>query len=244
MYIKEKITDYWSDRAESYSQQNQFQLTSCYDKWKSLLLQYAPDRKNTKILDVGTGPGFFAILLAKEGYQVTAVDQNAEMLRCAQENARQAGVDICFLQTGDELPFADGSMDMIVARDVTWMQLEPEKVLESWYRILKKDGCLLYFDAEWYGYLRDERQAQEYRSFRRYVKEQSGFVYEKANEMERLAAEFPLTYQERPKWDGEFWKSLNPRQVSCKTELNPIVYSEIEQLQYAKTPEFLVCVQK
>ena len=59
-----------------------------------------PTERIQKILDVGTGPGFFAILLAKEGYQVTAVDQNAEMLRCAQENARQAGVDICFLQTG------------------------------------------------------------------------------------------------------------------------------------------------
>ena len=57
------------------------------------------DRKNTKDSGCWHGPDF-CDLARERGYQVTAVDQNAEMLRCAQENARQAGVDICFLQTG------------------------------------------------------------------------------------------------------------------------------------------------
>ena len=41
-----------------------------------------PDRRpeEIKILDVGTGPGFFAIILAELGYRVTAVDYTASML--------------------------------------------------------------------------------------------------------------------------------------------------------------------
>lgn len=33
-----------------------------------------------KILDIGTGPGFFPVILAEAGYKVTAVDYTQEML--------------------------------------------------------------------------------------------------------------------------------------------------------------------
>ena len=36
--------------------------------------------ESISVLDVGTGPGFFAILLAESGFHVTAVDMTPEML--------------------------------------------------------------------------------------------------------------------------------------------------------------------
>ena len=90
MKLLNQIEEYWSGRAKGYSQVNQQELaTEQKEKWWENLREYLPKGKpeDIKILDVGTGPGFFAILLAQKGYQVTAVDYTEEMLREAQANA-------------------------------------------------------------------------------------------------------------------------------------------------------------
>lgn len=92
--LKNEIHDYWTNRARGYSEYNQQEMadarrTMWRDKLLSLLGNQFPEKepKEIKILDVGTGPGFFAILLAEAGYQVTAVDYTEEMLKEAQSNA-------------------------------------------------------------------------------------------------------------------------------------------------------------
>lgn len=59
------------------------------EKWRQAILAELPDKPLTEIhlLDVGTGPGFFAIILAEAGIQVTAVDYTEEMLKEAKANA-------------------------------------------------------------------------------------------------------------------------------------------------------------
>ena len=92
--LKNEIHDYWTNRARGYSEYNQQEMADARrmmwrDKLLSLLREAFPEREpgEIKILDVGTGPGFFAILLAEAGYQVTAIDYTEEMLREAQQNA-------------------------------------------------------------------------------------------------------------------------------------------------------------
>ena len=81
-----------------------------------------------RVLDVGTGPGFFAILLAELGYQVTAVDYTASMLDEARRNAGALASRICFRQmNAEELSFEAASFDVVVTRNVTWNLHEPEK---------------------------------------------------------------------------------------------------------------------
>ena len=240
---EEKINHYWSERAESYSVQNRQQMEVSYEKWKNIMQPYLPE-KGKKVLDVGTGPGFLAILLAKEGYDVTAVDCNEKMLEQAKINAKENGVAVKWIKTERELPFEPESFDFIVSRDVLWMQMEPEEILNMWYRTCKKGGKILYFDAEWYDYLRTEERHKEYREFRKKVRDQKGFVYSQEEKMEELAYEMPLTYCKRPEWDREFWIQKRPEQFQCETMLNSKIYSQIEQIQYAKNSEFLIYVQK
>ena len=78
-----RIEEYWTNRAEGYSQVNQEELaTEQKNRWLKALEMEFPHRdpKDIRVLDIGTGPGFFAIILAKAGYQVTAVDYTEEML--------------------------------------------------------------------------------------------------------------------------------------------------------------------
>ena len=78
-----EIEQYWTKRAEGYSQVNQNELHSEQkQKWQQTLLKYLnlTEIKTKHILDIGTGPGFFAIILTQLGFKVTAIDYTAEKL--------------------------------------------------------------------------------------------------------------------------------------------------------------------
>jgi 2-polyprenyl-3-methyl-5-hydroxy-6-metoxy-1,4-benzoquinol methylase len=67
------------------------------------------------VLDVGTGTGRAAIVLAKAGAVVTGVDASREMLAVAERRARDAGAAVTFA-AGDahHLDFADRAFDSVV----------------------------------------------------------------------------------------------------------------------------------
>ncbi len=70
----------------------------------------------TRVLDVGTGTGRYALKFARGGAAVTAIDQSPEMLAVAEESARREGLRIDFQQMAIEegLPFAAESFDFVV----------------------------------------------------------------------------------------------------------------------------------
>ena len=109
-------------RDRSYSVQNIAEMNDWRQQaWRKLILSYAPPKECLRILDVGTGPGFFAINLAMAGHNVTAVDVTEEMLFHAKENAKSYGTKVNFiLHRGEFLPFEDNSFDLIVSRIVIW----------------------------------------------------------------------------------------------------------------------------
>jgi ubiquinone/menaquinone biosynthesis C-methylase UbiE len=80
-----------------------------------VVLAFLDPPRGCRVLDVGTGTGRAALLLAREGAQVTGVDASEEMLAVARHRAAQEGVDISF-ETGDAhaLAFAARSFDAVV----------------------------------------------------------------------------------------------------------------------------------
>lgn len=72
--------------------------------------------KDRTILDVGTGTGRAALLLARGGAQVTAVDASAEMLAVAKHRADEEHLAIRFLP-GDvhRLEFGDRAFDVVIS---------------------------------------------------------------------------------------------------------------------------------
>ena len=103
-----KFASYWGTRAEGYSEVNEKELAgSQREAWLHVLEEQFPEKKKEemKILDIGTGPGFFPMILSEAGYTVAAVDYTEEMLEKAKENlgkyneirsgARDAAADGC-----------------------------------------------------------------------------------------------------------------------------------------------------
>ncbi len=70
-------------------------------------------RKGMKVLDIGTGTGFLAILAAKRGCDVTAVDIDDEAFRIAKENVKKNDVFVKVLKS-NLLDSVRGKFDLIV----------------------------------------------------------------------------------------------------------------------------------
>ena len=126
-------------------------------------MDHFPNRAHEElyVLDIGTGPGFFAILLSEMGFCVTAVDLTPAMLDEARRNAGRLAEKIRFLEmNAEQLDFPDDSFDVIVSRNLTWNLPHPEKAYAEWSRVLRPGGLLLNFDANWYSYLFDSESTR------------------------------------------------------------------------------------
>lgn len=81
MSEKTRIAQYWTKRSDSFLEQRRSELHSeLAGRWLIELKKHLPGKKNLKILDVGCGTGFFTILLAKEGHEVTGIDLTPDMI--------------------------------------------------------------------------------------------------------------------------------------------------------------------
>ncbi|WP_150539091.1 class I SAM-dependent methyltransferase [Actinobacillus vicugnae] len=248
--LLQEITHYWDYRAETYSQENLAELHSDKSQiWQKVILSHAPHSDSPlKVLDIGTGPGFFAILMAQAGHQVTAIDATTNMLEKAKMNAKQAQVEINFVQ-GDvhHLPFEAEQFDLIVSRNVTWNLNAPAQAYQDWHRVLKKGGRLINFDANWYLHLFDE----EY---------QKGFAQDRANtaknavvdhyadpntkKMDDIARKLPLSRILRPQWDAQTLLNIGFQQLMIDRQISDIVWDFEEKINGASTPMFMIVTQK
>ena len=253
--LKNEIHDYWTNRARGYSEYNQQEMadarrTMWREKLLVLLENQFPERKpqEIKILDVGTGPGFFAILLAEAGYQVTAVDYTEEMLKEAKQNA--GGLAECIVwKTGDAqaLDVENNSFDAVVTRNVTWNLPRPDLAYKEWLRVLKPGGILYNFDADWYGHLYNEEKRISYEKDRQQTEEQNVEDYYSGTDIERMeeiARQVPLSRLERPKWDLETMRKTGFLDVSCDENVWKEVWTEEEIINNSSSPIFFLSGRK
>lgn len=253
--LKEEIHAYWTQRAEGYSEYNQQEMADARrSMWKNKLLSLLEENfpgknpEELKVLDVGTGPGFFALLLAEAGYQVTAADVTEEMLKEAKKNTGVFAEKITWkLSDAQKLELEDCTFDAVFSRNVTWNLENPGQAYEEWIRVLKPGGLLCNFDADWYGHLYDEEKRSGYEKDRQRVEEENMEDYYTGTDIERMEAiarQVPLSRQKRPQWDVEALKNAGLTGVSCDTEVWKQVWTEEEIANNGSTPIFLLSGKK
>jgi len=112
--------------------------------WGNEIAQLLGSKHNPKILDIGTGTGFLALLLAGMGYSVTAVDWSTAMMQKAREKANASQIPVSFeVQDAENLTFPDGSFDAVVSRHVLWTLADPFRASKEWVRVIKPDGLVI-----------------------------------------------------------------------------------------------------
>ena len=211
------------------------------DAWKKQLSDHFGGRTDLEILDVGTGPGFFACILSEEGHKVTGIDASEGMLACARENAEKLGVHPVLLQMDlNEMTFDDESFDAIVLRNVSWTLQFPEKVYAEFKRMLRPGGILLIYDANWQLHWYDEAimervRAREARHLQKY-----GWEEIVSNGDLEYYATAPLTRIHRPEWDEKVLANLG-FDVTITEDVGRFVYGDWEKELYGESPLFEIC---
>jgi SAM-dependent methyltransferase len=103
-----------------------------------------------RVLDLGCGHGMAAVVLARRGAQVTALDLSHGYLEEAGARARANGVAVTFVQAeGERLPFADGSFDRVWGNAILH-HLDVPRAVRQLYRVLKPGGVGVFCEP-WAG---------------------------------------------------------------------------------------------
>ncbi|MCG8157006.1 class I SAM-dependent methyltransferase [Brenneria goodwinii] len=247
--LLDDVQCYWTSRAASYSKLNAAELANAKrDAWLQKINEYAPRKPVLKVLDIGSGPGFFAVMMALAGHQVTAVDITQAMLDQARANAARYGAEVNFVSSDvHTLPFADARFDLIVTRNVTWNLDDPQRAYEEWHRVLAPGGRLINFDANWYLQLFDEQSRLGYladRANARYLGLDDHYVNTDTAAMENIARQLPLSRERRPQWDTQALLRCGYRKIMLDTRVGDELWDETEKVNYASTPMFLICAEK
>lgn len=147
MSAQGRLDAYWTWRAPSYDE-DQVRVDHARSSWRRIWAGALPGAgEPLDVLDVGTGSGYVAHLLAGLGHRVTGVDLSEGMLR----RARSRGGPVVFVR-GDAVdpPFPAGSFDVVVNRYVLWTLRDPAAAVRGWRRVLRPGGRLAVVDGAWF----------------------------------------------------------------------------------------------
>ncbi len=231
-----RIRRYWTRRSGAFGQVRREELHS--DKsslWRAEILPWLPRSEEgaaPRILDLGTGAGFFAILLAQAGCEVTGIDLSEGMLAQAAALADEAGCTVDWrCMSATELDFGEAAFDGVLARNLTWTLTDPEAAYAEWLRVLRPGGVLLNFDAD-YGAV----------DFTRLAEEQGQHAHADMDrallqEGEAIRRALPLSRRERPQWDMEALARAGFVRCSCDTGLSGRIFAR-RDATYNPVPMF------
>jgi len=125
--------------APRYDLMNDAMSFGIHRLWKSKLAHLAKPQANQTLLDLGGGTGDIAIKLAHSNCTVFIADPSLEMMK---EGQNRHGIS-CIATTGEQLSFADNSVDTITIAFAVRNMTHMKQGLAEMYRVLKPGGRML-----------------------------------------------------------------------------------------------------
>ena len=228
MEMKQRVKDYWTQRSHSFGTVRKNELENeMGQRWLREIERFLPEGRNLNILDVGTGTGFFAVLLAQQGHRVEGIDLTPAMLEEARTLAKQRNLDITFREMdAQNLLYPDAVFDVVISRNLTWTLPDPERAYASWFRVLKPGGVLLNFDAEYAANVRSHSvQNRKVAPDSPYGHVGMTDALQQENDAITLSMDIG---QARPEWDGEVLTRVGFQSCQTDTQVGKRLLGELD----------------
>jgi len=141
--IQGRITAFWNAVAGDYDADPGNVAapgTPAYAAWAQAIRSVLPNAPSD-VLDLGTGTGYVASIVAELGHRVTGLDLSEKMLAVARAKALDARLEVSF-ETGDAVapPLPAASFDVVIARSLIWTLRELQTAFCAWHALLRSGG--------------------------------------------------------------------------------------------------------
>ena len=139
------VREQFSQHADYYAQS----ISHAKGNTLDVILDFAEPKGTERTLDVATGTGFTAFVLAPKVRYVVATDLTPEMVVKAAELAEEQAINnITFsVAAAESLPFATGSLDLVTCRLAPHHFQDVPKFLSEVHRVLRTDGLFCLADS-------------------------------------------------------------------------------------------------
>ena len=228
MEIGQRVKDYWTQRSHDFGTVRKNELENeMGQRWLHEIERFLPEGRSLDILDVGTGTGFFAILLAEKGHRVEGIDLTPAMLEEARILAKQRNLDITFREMdAQNLDYPNDSFDVVISRNLTWTLPDPESAYAEWFRVLKPGGVLLNFDAAYAAHVRSHSvQNRKVAPDSPYGHVGMTDALQQENDAITLSMDIG---QARPEWDGKVLTRIGFQSCQTDTQVGKRLLGELD----------------
>jgi SAM-dependent methyltransferase len=143
-----EIRQFWDEDAATYDRSPSHQPVRPQElaAWAGALRQLLPEPP-ARVLDIGAGTGFPSLLLAAQGYQITAADLSPGMLARLRAKAGRLGLEVTTVEA-DALHPPAGDYDAVMERLVLWTLPDPAAALAAW-RAAAPRARLALIESSW-----------------------------------------------------------------------------------------------
>ena len=133
--LAEKYADWYQTERGNYVGENEYLC----------LAEHIGHCSGKKIIEVGSGTGFFLRKFAQKAEEAVGFDLTEGMLKAGRKIASEKGIEINFIQGNvlEGVPFADNYFDIVYSNSMIEFfekDEEAEKVLAEMWRLLKTGG--------------------------------------------------------------------------------------------------------
>ena len=150
-----RIQAYWNERIHDLEMTPHEPGTKEFfrdlDAYRFEKLHYLPrlvdfsGYRGKRLLEVGCGIGTDLVRFAGGGARAVGIDLSSTALALASKNAEHSGVDVELrLANGEDLPFEEGSFDVVYGHGVIQYTADPRRMVEECRRVLRRDGEAIF----------------------------------------------------------------------------------------------------
>ncbi len=148
---KEQVTEMFDNISGNYDMMNRLMTFGVDVRWRKNVVKMVKAVKPEKILDIATGTGDFAIMLAEiKPEKIVGLDISEGMLSVGKKKVKEKGLEHLIemvLGDSENLPFEDNSFDAVTVGFGVRNFENLDKGLSEIYRVLKSDGIFVVLET-------------------------------------------------------------------------------------------------